>query len=205
MPESAPSDSVSSIRISLGRLQALERDFQQHKEFWIGQEPYMRAILETTQIIQQGLVAALAKLDKRQGQAIQNLSNRIDNLLDRATASSAKPVTGQGAAVSDPNGETPSSGQDVLDGKTGALLHDLMQQIESLHEEIASVRKGQSHILEELAQVHEQMALQNGALGYLYQKAASQDGLLPNSGVDDTDHETDARASDANDHISGRR
>ena len=197
MPESTQNDSASPIQISLGRLQALEKDFQKHKDFWTGQEPYMRVILETTQIIHQGLVAALAKLDKRQGQAIQNLSKRIDNLIGQTTTPAEKPITtGHEAAVSQETCGKTSSGQGLLfDAKPVALLNDLMQQMQILHQEITSVRRDQANMLKDLAKVNEQLALQNGALGYLYQKAASQDGLLPESETDTADHETVAAQS----------
>ena len=198
MPESAQSDSASPIQISLGRLQALEKDFQQHKDFWTGQEPYMRVILETTQIIYQGLVATLAKLDKRQGEAIQNLSKRIDALIGPATMPAAKPITaGHEAAVSEAIGSTPASGQGLLDAKPMALLTDLMQQMQILHQEIASVRRDQTNMQKDLAKVNEQLALQNGALGYLYQKAASQDGPLPKSEADARASETGVERSEA--------
>ena len=197
MPESAQSDSASPIQISLGRLQALEKDFQKHKDFWIGQEPYMRVILETTQLIHQGLVATLVKLDKRQGQAIQDLSKRIDDLLDQTRTAAAKQTTPEHeAAVSEAIGGTPVSGQSMLfDTKPEALRNILMNHLQTLHKEIAGVRRDQANILEDLAKVNEQMALQNGALGYLYQKAAFQDGLLPKSETDTADHEPVAAES----------
>ena len=198
MPESAQNNSASPIQISLGRLQALEKDFQQHKDFWIGQEPYMRVILETTQIIHQGLVATLAKLDKRQGEAIQNLSKRIDALIAPATTPAAKPITtGHEAAVSEAIGSTPTSGQGLLDEKPAALLKDLMQQMQILHQEITSVRRDQANMQKDLAKVNEQLALQNGALGYLYQKAASQNDPLPKSEADARASETGVERSEA--------
>lgn len=197
MPESAQSDSASPIQISLGRLQALEEEFRKHKDFWVGQEPYMRVILDTTQLIHQGLVAALAKLDKRQGQAINDLSKRINALIDQTKTTSAAQTTPEHeTAVSQETCGKTSSGQGLLfDAKPVALLNDLMKQMQILHQEIASVRRDQANILEDLAKVNEQMALQNGALGYLYQKAASQDGLLPKSETDTADHETVAAES----------
>ncbi len=204
MPESAQSDSASPIQISLGRLQALEKDFQKHKDFWIGQEPYMRVILETTQLIHQGLVATLVKLDKRQGQAIQDLSKRIDDLLDQTRTAAAKQTTPEHeAAVSEAIGGTPVSGQGMLfDTKPEALRNILMNHLQALHKEIADVGTAQTKIMKSLANVDTRLNAQDVMLASLYEKATSHGGSLSVSETDTADHETDASESetDSADH-----
>ena len=82
-PHDSENASTSSIGISLGRLQKLEDEFRQHRDFWSGQAPYMRIILETTQALNQGLLNAVAALDRRQGKAVDQLSDRIDHLIKK--------------------------------------------------------------------------------------------------------------------------
>ncbi len=82
-PHDSENASTSSIGISLGRLQKLEDEFRQHRDFWSGQAPYMRIILETTQALNQGLLNAVAALDRRQGKAVDQLSDRIDHLINK--------------------------------------------------------------------------------------------------------------------------
>ena len=82
-PDASENASTSPIGISLGRLQKLEDEFRQHRDFWSGQAPYMRIILETTQALNQGLLNAVAALDRRQGKAVDQLSDRIDHLIQK--------------------------------------------------------------------------------------------------------------------------
>ncbi|MBU2806592.1 hypothetical protein HF283_00065 [Acidithiobacillus ferrooxidans] len=82
-PDASENASTSPIGISLGRLQKLEDEFRQHRDFWSGQAPYMRIILETTQALNQGLLNAVAALDRRQGKAVDQLSDRIDHLIKK--------------------------------------------------------------------------------------------------------------------------
>ena len=80
-PDDAENTSSSPIGVSLGRLQKLEEDFRQHRDFWEGQAPYMRILLETTQALNQGLMTAVAALDRRQGEAIRQLAERVNRLV----------------------------------------------------------------------------------------------------------------------------
>ena len=193
MPESAQSDSASPIHISLGRLQALEEEFRKHKDFWTGQEPYMRVILETTQLIYQGLIATLAKLDKRQGQAINDLSKRINALIDQIKTTSAAQTTPEHeTAVSEAIDGTSASGQSVLsDTKPEALLNTLTNQMRTLHQEITDVRKVQTKIMKSLASVDNRLNAQDMILAYLYENAPFHGTSLSASETDTTNHETD--------------
>lgn len=108
-PDDAENTSSSPIGVSLGRLQKLEKDFRQHRDFWEGQAPYMRILLETTQALNQGLISAVAALDRRQGEAIRQLAERMDRLVPpnrddptntssgtQATTANTSPAKGQG-------------------------------------------------------------------------------------------------------------
>ncbi|MGC9208010.1 hypothetical protein [Acidithiobacillus sp.] len=108
-PDDAENTSSSPIGVSLGRLQKLEEDFRQHRDFWEGQAPYMRILLETTQALNQGLMTAVAALDRRQGEAIRQLAERVNRLVPpnrddptntssgtQATTANTSPAKGQG-------------------------------------------------------------------------------------------------------------
>lgn len=80
-PDDAENTSSSPIGFSLGRLQKLEKDFRLHRDFWEGQAHYMDILMKTTQALNQGLISAVAALDRRQGEAIRQLAERMDRLV----------------------------------------------------------------------------------------------------------------------------
>lgn len=64
MAEKSPSQ-ASPIQASLAQIKKLEQDLETQKEFWTGQEQYMRILIDATQAIQQSLLYAVTTLDTR--------------------------------------------------------------------------------------------------------------------------------------------
>lgn len=112
-PDDAENTSSSPIGVSLGRLQKLEEDFRLHRDFWEGQAHYMDILMKTTQALNQGLISAVAALDRRQGEAIRQLAERVNRLVPpnrddptntasgtQATTANTSPAKGQGELLS---------------------------------------------------------------------------------------------------------
>lgn len=59
------SSQTSPIQSSLAQIKKLEQDLKTQKEFWTGQEQYMRILVDATQAIQQSLLYAVTTLDTR--------------------------------------------------------------------------------------------------------------------------------------------
>lgn len=111
--DDAENTSSSTIGVSLGRLQKLEKDFRLHRDFWEGQAHYMDILMKTTQALNQGLISAVTALDRRQGEAIRQLAERMDRLVPpnrddptntssgtQTTTANTSPVKGQGELLS---------------------------------------------------------------------------------------------------------
>jgi hypothetical protein len=74
-----------TINTSLAKLKSLESDLQKQKDFWTGQEKYMRVLMEATQAIHQSLLAAVTTIDARQNRAMEVfLADRLPKSLEAA-------------------------------------------------------------------------------------------------------------------------
>ena len=147
-PDDAENTSSSPIGVSLGRLQKLEKDFRLHRDFWEGQAPYMRILLETTQALNQGLISAVAALDRRQGEAIRQLAERMDRLVPPNRDDPTNTASGTQATTAN---TSPAKGQGELLGSEAAptMLPDaLTEPIRAMRAELGVIRKK----LESLAQ-----------------------------------------------------
>ena len=157
MPDSPSTDSPSPIQISLGRIQKLEEEFRKHKNFWDGQASYMRLVMEASQSLTQGLVKAVGALDRRQGQAIQELSKRIDTLVAQVATAAASKTT--------PKDKAPLATDTASGTSEQAELFDaLMNRLNDVHTQITEIKQGQSHIQTLYETLEQRLNAQDGTL-----------------------------------------
>lgn len=150
-PDDPENASSSTIGVSLGRLQKLEKDFRQHRDFWEGQAPYMRILLETTQALNQGLMTAVAALDRRQGKAIRQLAERMDQLVPQNGDAPTTPPSGTQTTQATTANTSSTKGQGELLGSEASPTMPpdaLIEPIREMRGELSAI----SQRLESIAQ-----------------------------------------------------